>query len=461
VAEKCMVPANGMVMRSNTRLEPGVYVLPDGLTIDADNVTLDGNGATLIGVDRKGAGVTVRNHAGVTIRNVRLREYAHGIVARQCQKLTVEANHVTSTAEVDTYSLFLTIGRQSDDPYGGGILLDHVDDGQIVDNDVQHQMNGLLTYHCNRLSVLRNLASYNSGFGIHLHHTCDSLFEGNWADYCCRWEPRDKSADKPRGVTGQGCVGHMGAYAAGFVIVEASCRNVFRRNAARLGGDGFFLAGGVRKGENLGCNDNLFEFNDGSLSPNIAFEATFSRGNIFRNNWADRCNFGFWLGCSEGYVLEGNRMLYNRQAGVAADHAASFQVRGNDFQSNGHGILTWTTYNEGLHATSGDQFVSRGWTIEGNKFYKNDFGIAIRADRDHGIRPVAPEISGKAQMRPHDHVIRENDIQDNRVGIQLFCADRTVIERNKINKNVEADVRCEDDHDTKLGHNLGMRGAYL
>ncbi len=454
-------PVSGMVIKANTRLEPGVYLLPDGLTIDADNVTLDGNGATLIGAGRKGAGITVQSHVGVTIRNVRLRDYYHGIVARHCRKLNLAANQVTSTAEIDTYSIFLDIMRTEDNAYGGGILLDHVEDSEIFDNDVQHQMNGLLTYHGCRLSVLRNIASYNSGYGIHLFHTCDSVFEGNWADYCCRWEPRDKSADKPRGVAGQGCVGHMGADGTGFVIVQGSCRNTFRRNAARLGGDGFFLAGWSSNPDWKGCNDNLFEQNDGSLSPNIAFEATFSRGNIFRNNWADRCNYGFWLGCSEGYVIEGNRMLYNRQAGLAADHGASFQVRHNDFQNNGHGILTWTTYNEKLHGTTGDQFVSRGWTIEHNKLYKNDFGIAIRADRDHGIRPVAPEISGKAQMRPHDHVIRENDIQDNRVGIHLWCADRTVIEKNKINKNVEADIRAEDDRETKLGHNLGMRGAYL
>jgi parallel beta-helix repeat protein len=87
--------------------------------------------------------------------------------------------------------------------------------------------------------------------------------------------------------------------------------------------------------------------------------------------------------------------------------------------------------------------------------------IAILADRDHGIRPVPPEVSGRPELRPCDNVIRGNDIQDNRIGIHLANADRTVIEQNTINKNVEADLRREDDRDTRPGNNLGLRGAYL
>ena len=47
------------------------------------------------------------------------------------------------------------------------------------------------------------------------------------------------------------------------------------------------------------------------------------------------------------------------------------------------------------------------------------------------------------------------------MGIHLLGADRTLIEQNTMNRNVEANLRCEDDKDTKLGSNLGLRGAYL
>ncbi len=457
VTDSAVVPTNGMVIRSNTQLEPGTYVLPDGIVVDADGVTIDGNGATLVGVSREGAGITVEGHKNVTIRNFRIRDYYHGIVARNCTNAAIERNHVTSTAEVAGNTVFLDIWRPAADAYGAAILLDSVDGGKITDNDIQHQMNGLLSYHCERLFVRRNIASYNSGFGIHLFDTSNSTFEENWADYCTRYEPRDKGQP----VVGANAVGHMGADATGFLIVWNSCNNVFRKNSCRLGGDGFFLAGRSPAGEDVGCNDNLFEENDASLSPNIAFEATFSSGNVFRNNWADRCNFGFWLGYSTRNVLEGNRMLFNRQAGIAVEHGAEFEVRNNDFQSNGTGVLLWTKYIKDFYDDPTCNRTVRDWVIEHNKFYRNNTGVAILADKDHGIRPHTPEACGMADLRPCDNIIRHNDIQDNRVGIHLNNADRTTIDKNKISRNCEADIRREDDQDTVLGHNLGHRGAYL
>jgi parallel beta-helix repeat protein len=458
VSTTSVKPTDGMIINSASRLEPGVYFLPNGLTIAADGVTLEGNGATLIGVHRQGIGITVDGHADVTVRNVSLRDYYHGIAVRNAKNVTLAQNRITSTAEIDANTIFLDIWRDVADAYGGAILLDHVEDAAVLDNDLQHQMNGLLTYHCRRLNVRRNNASFNSGFGIHLYDTSESVFEENCADYCCRWEPRDKPV--PR--IGAGAAGHMGADATGFLIVYNSCRNVFRRNFARLGGDGFFLAGRSAKGESVGCNDNLFEENDGSLSPNIAFEATFSARNVFRNNWADRCNFGFWLGFSSDFMLEGNRMVHNRQAGIAVENGARFAVRGNDFQRN-HvaGILLWSKYVQEWFEALPDNRTVHHWRIEGNKFLGNGTAIAIRADQEHGIRPMPGETCGRPEIRPHDHEIRGNDIQDNRVGIHLRGTDRTNIEQNTIRGNVEADIRCEDDRETRMGSNLGLRGAYL
>lgn len=455
--ESLVPPTSGMLVREDTRLEPGVYFLPDGILIDTDNVTLDGNGATLIGDSRRGVGVNVNGHNNVTIRNLRILDFYHGIAVRNASDVTIEKNQITSTAEVEANTIFLDIWMPPEEAYGGGILMVKVNGAEIHDNDLQHQMNGLMTYHCNKLHVRRNNASYSSGFGIHLFHTCDSIFEENWVEYCNRYEPRDKG----KAVLGVGAIGHMGADATGFLIVHSSCRNIFRRNSVRMGGDGFFLAGRSAKGEDVGCNDNLFEANDASLSPNIGFESTFSRGNIFRNNWADRGNFGFWLGYSTDTVVEGNRCLLNRQAGVAVEHGVGFKVHNNDFQGNGHGILLWTKYLEDLQADDNCNKTSRDWLIEHNTFYRNGVGIAVRADQDHGIRPAEDSTNSQPELRPTDTVIRHNDIQDNRIGIHLLRADRTTIEKNKINKNVEAEIRREDDRETTLGHNLGMRGAYL
>ncbi len=448
------VPENGMTIREDTTLAPGVYHLPNGIVIDADNITLDCNGAVLVGSNQEGRGITCVGRSGVTIKGARIRDYYHGIYCQDSKNLRITKNEVRSTAEVEANTIFLDIWLPAEQAYGGAVLLWNVTDSLIEDNDVQHQMNGLLTYYCSRLQVRYNNASYSSGFGIHLFETSDSIFEDNYADYCCRWNKRSNDL-------GIHQLGHMGADATGFLIVHNSCRNVFRRNFARLGGDGFFLAGLSPRMEKVPCNDNLFEENDGSLSPNIAFEATFSRGNVFRNNRADRCNYGFWLGFSWDCVIENNRMVHNRQAGIAVENGHGMVVRGNEFHSNGHGILLWTRKPGDFVKAYPESVTSFNWTIEQNTFIRNGKGIYIGADRDHGIRALPEEERGTEEQRPHDHVIRANRIEDNRIGIELYCADRTIIENNTINRNVEANIRQDDCLDTLIRNNLGLVGGYL
>jgi parallel beta-helix repeat protein len=444
-------PTDGMVIREDTVLAPGVYPLPNGITLEADGITLDGGGAMLVGSDRQGSGLRLNGRKDVTVKNLRLCDYYHGIYAKECRGLVITGNRITSTAEVPPNTIFLDIWRGPEDAYGGAILLWKVADSVVEENDLQHQQSGLLTYFCDRLTVRRNQANYNSGFGIHLFNTCGSLFEENSADYCCRFEPREGGLH----------YGHMGADAAGFLAVHGSCGNTFRRNTARLGGDGFFLAGLTPDGRKLGCNDNLFEENDGSLSPNIAFEATFCRGNVFRGNYADRCNFGFWLGFSWDTLLENNRMVMNRQAGIAVENGHGFTVRGNTFQASGHGLLLWTKYVEQLAALFPESLTSCDWTIEGNTFTRNGKGIRIAADQEHGIRSMPEELCGRPETRPRAHTLHKNDIQDNRVGIELYRADGTLIEGNILNRNVEANLRQDDCEGTVARNNLGSAGAYL
>jgi parallel beta-helix repeat protein len=91
---------------------------------------------------------------------------------------------------VEPNTLFLDIWLPAEKAYGGGILLCRVKESLIAENDLQHQMNGLLAYHCRYLTVRSNVANYSSGFGFHLYDTSDSLYEDNYADFCCRYEPR-------------------------------------------------------------------------------------------------------------------------------------------------------------------------------------------------------------------------------------------------------------------------------
>lgn len=418
-----VTPTDALVIKEDVVLEPGTYLLPHGMSIEADRVTVQGNGATIIGESQTGQGLTVRGRHDVTIQNLILRHYRHGIYAQDCRNLNIQGCHITGTAELPPNTDFLDIWRPVEESYGGGILLDSISGGVISGNSLMHQMNGLLTYHCRDLEVKANNASYSSGFGFHLYDTSDSHFVENFADYCCRYQPR-----------GEGW-GHLGADAAGFLIVAGSSRNHFLGNVARMGGDGFFLAGLSPQFEMRPCNDNKFEKNDGSYSPNIAFEATFSTGNIFRENKANFSNYGFWLGFSSQNTLDANDIYANRGAGVAVENGVGFVVEENTIRGNGHGLLLWSKHVPQFEMVVPDNNTSRDWLITRNTFAQNGKAIRIAADQDHGIRPHTS--SGPA---PSGHIIQGNRFERGTSGVELAGATGTKLEDN-IFEDIQQKVR--------------------
>jgi parallel beta-helix repeat protein len=398
----------------DTQLEPQVYVLPEGITIDSDNVVLDGRGATILGMDKTGQGINVSGRKNIVLKNLRVMNYYHGISIRNSSAIEIHNCSITATAEIPSNTLFLDIWKPAAEAYGGAIFLEQVSGARIHDNDLQHQMNGVLSYQCQGLEVTNNLASYCSGFGFHLFETSDSIYADNYADYCCRYYLSGSSS-------------HLGADAAGFLIVFKSRNNVFRKNFARLGGDGFFLAGLTPDGIEVGCNNNLFQENDASYSPNNAFEGVFSRGNIYQGNKASHSNYGFWLGFSSDCTLRDNQIHHNRQAGVAVENGVDFKVLGNDIQNNQYGILIWTRSYDFLKTVPDINLTSRDWLIEQNRLLQNRKAIRIAANQNHGVRRLDGELSAGA---PHHHVIQNNEIRNNTIGIELENARDTQMKRN-------------------------------
>ena len=414
---------NELRINQDIQLDPRVYVLSEGITIDADNITLDGRGATIMGIDKTGQGINVSGRKNVKIKNLRVMNYYHGISIKKSTGIEISNCTITSTAEIPSNTLFLDIWKPAAETYGGAIYLQQVTDAKIHDNDLQHQMNGILSYQCKGLEVTNNLANYCSGFGFHLFETSDSLYANNYADYCCRYYLSSGSS-------------HLGADAAGFLIIYKSCNNIFRKNYARLGGDGFFLAGLTPSGIDVGCNDNVFEENDASYSPNNAFEGVFSQGNIYQRNKANHSNYGFWLGFSSDCTLKDNQIYNNRQAGIAVENGIHFKVQENDIQNNAHGILIWTRSYEFLKTVPGMNATSSDWLIERNKLFQNKKAIRIAANQNHGVARLERDLS---PLYPSRHIIQNNEIQGNVVGIELENVKDTRMDQNAL-ANLFTDV---------------------
>jgi parallel beta-helix repeat protein len=415
---------DNLTITKDSTLERGIYHLPNGIHIEGSSITLDGNGAVLVGDNFSGNGISSSGGEDITIKNITIEGYAHGITIKKSKGLRITGCKISGTQEVPANSIFLDIWISTRDTYGSGIFLEQVEQGLIEANDISHQMNGLLSYQCQGLQVRDNLANYCSGWGFHLNEASHCLFENNYADFCCRYEPRGER------------IGHMGADSTGFLIVNRSCDNIFRQNRARLGGDGFFLSGMTPGNETVGCDNNLFEDNDASYSPNNAFEATFSRGNIFRGNYANFSNYGFWLGFSRDGTIENNQIIGNRQAGIAAENGVNFNVNRNIISNNRHGILLWSKHLPQFDQGMPENTTSMSWTIERNTFSGNHKAIRIAADQDHGIEPLpASGELGYPAPKPANHVIRNNLFEKNVHVLEQIDTLDTRIDSNEMRNN--------------------------
>ena len=359
-----VIPADGMEIREDTRFAAGVYVLPNGLSVAADGITLEGDNTLILSAEGRGIGIQAQGRKGITLRGLRLSGYYHGVRCDDCTDVTIENIQVRSTYEIEGIDTFLYLWLPLEKVYSGAILLNNVRGGLVRNCDLQHQMNGILLYGCTNLTIERNNASFNSGWGVYLSATNDSQIADNQLDFCNRLyrRPEDGSV-------------RAEADSAAIVLVKASSRNRFLRNSCIGGGDGIFVAGYEHPGKIDPCNDNLFEDNDCRLSPNNAIESTFSKGNVFRRNNCSRSNYGFWMGFSWENALEDNIIEFNRFVGIAAEHAHDFVMRGNTIRLNGEGVRLWTRGGAVVPYWPGFE-VSYNMTLENNTFEGNRLGFA-------------------------------------------------------------------------------------
>ncbi len=424
-----VLPTDGMTIREDTRFAPGIFVLPHGLTIEGDGITLEGDGTTIVSGEQVGVGIAAQGRKGVTVRRLKLSGYYQAIRFDDCENVTVEDVQVRNTAEIEGIETFLYLWQPLEQGYAAAILLHNVHGGIVRGCDVQHQMNGILLYNCSYLTVEKNNASFNSGWGVYLWGTNDSLIADNQLDFVNRLyrRPEDGSI-------------RAEADTAAIVLVKASSRNRFLRNSCIAGGDGIFVAGYEHPGMVTPCNDNVFEENDCRLSPNNAIESTFSKGNIFRRNNCSRSNYGFWMGYSWENTLEDNHIEFNRFVGIAAEHAHDFVIRNNTIRLNGEGVRLWGRGGEVLQYFPGFE-VAFNVTLEGNTIETNRLGFNAYSAPD----PNEPQ--------GHGFQLRRNTFKDNRVGALFARVSEISVEDNEFTDNVEAALRLRDNADVRAQNN--------
>lgn len=349
------------------------------LEISTDGVRLDLAGAVLDGEDFQGWGIYVHDCADVEISNGVIKGFFYGIRAVRIERLGIRNCVVSDNHNPrDTGWLGDTLSP-AEAGYGGGVYLLEASDSLLEGNAVNNNFNGIDLVRSDGNVIKENDASNSGNVGIHLLRSSGNSIEGNRAEHCIRFTDRfwNDTADS-----------------AGILLEEYSHRNRVTDNTLRYSGDGFF----IRANNRHGCDDNYVARNDANFSPNNAFEAVFSEGNVFEENVADFSGYGFWLGFSRNTKVRANSIQNNRLDGVAVEHGSHNTIEDNELAGNRNGVRLWA----GEHPAGADpseHYLVRGNRISGSReraIYCSDTHDVVLEENvsEHNAEDVVEERAG-------------------------------------------------------------------
>ena len=234
-----------------------IEIRTDGVALDLSGVVLDGEG-------NGGVGIWVHDCEDVTIANGIVIGFHYGIRADNVRNLTIRGCVVSDTTNPLDAGWLPDIEGPVEEGFGGGIYLYGVRDSVIDNNQTGNNFNGISLVRSEHNVISGNNASHCGNVGIYLLQSSHNEIADNQAGHCIRYTDRFwcDTADS-----------------AGILLEDGSNHNRITGNSLRYSGDGFFIRG--HHGEP--SNDNFVAGNDGSHSPNNAFEAVFCSGNVFED----------------------------------------------------------------------------------------------------------------------------------------------------------------------------------
>jgi len=358
-----IVVTNDLVLPKDTEISAR-------LVVRASGVSIDGNGATLVGpgkvgdtnsLENAGVGVLVEGATGVTLKNMRVRGFATGLVMRD-----VTAASVSDSDFSDNYH---NPGHGWGDlPARGGLVLERVRQCVFSHN------------HANRVWDALNLVDSD-----------DNLIEDNDFSHCSNTCAKLWKSSRNRflrnnlsyGIRIDRAGGEVHARDSTCVLIETgSDDNYWYRNDITQGGDGVF----IRPLNRWVSRGNVFIENDTSYANNNCVES-WSPGNTFIRNKANHGSYGFWLGGSDQTVLIGNEAAYNgltngyhhapepgfRHGGIVIVGGPSSHtlIEGNDLHDNNGAGLAF----RGDSGSQGRAWRTEHWVVQQNRIANNRFGI--------------------------------------------------------------------------------------
>lgn len=341
VARSCIIEIPAGTVLADSKGDGVIHVTSDNVRIRfKPGSVLRGAAAETPWDQLAGIGIRIDGHTNVTIEAAMVHGFKNGLVASHADGLTIQGGdysdnyrqHLKSTPAAEEGSDWMfphNNDRQKwRDQYGGAVCVEDSSNVTLREIRVRRGQNGIIIDHVNDSAIYDNDCSFLSGWGLAMWRSSRNMISRNAFDFCVRGH-----------VEG---VYNRGQDSAGILCFEQCNDNMFAENSVTHGGDGFFgFAGKEALGERwmdrerdrlrtetgkqdvddlieipaelarrmsaLGCNRNLLVGNDFSYAPAHGIEMTFSEDNKFvRNRIVENAICGVWGGYSSGTLIAEN-----------------------------------------------------------------------------------------------------------------------------------------------------------
>lgn len=386
-----------------------VKIVAPGVVVEFEEGSVLAGSPAGVDPDRlAGAGIVVRDVAGVTIRRATIRGFKVGLLASRADALVVDRPDV---ADIFRQRLRSTpLAEDASDwlwphdndrgewrtRYGAAICIERSRGVTVHDALVRRSQNGIILDRVEDSSLYDNDCSFLSGWGLAMWRSSRNTISRNAFDFCIRGHSEG--------------VYNRGQDSAGILAFEQCRENRFIENSVTHGGDGFFgFAGREALGQTparegaadvvgRGCDDNLLLGNDLSFASAHGIEMTFSRRNRFVGNLvAGNGICGLWAGYSVDSLIADNRFERNGQlayglerGAINIEHGSRTRIERNSFTDNRCAIHLWWDDDKDLLATPGVKALGGG-RVDDTLIVANMFSLSA----DPGLKPPA---SGEARL---------------------------------------------------------------
>jgi len=332
----------------------------DSIVVERDNIVVDGTGYTLQGAG-SGTGITLSGRSNVTIKNIKVLEFACGVRLEGSSNNTLTGNIVSSNVD---YGIVLAQSRNN-----------NLSDNLITMN---HGWYGILFRDSSNCNTINGNNIANNEVGIELYESSDNTVSGNSITannergivvYCSSNHNKicgnSITANNGGGInlhqfsnynniSGNNVTANNGQ---GIGLWSNSYNNTISGNNVTNNGDGVGL--GYRSkfntisGNNIKANNgdgidlwissnNIISENDITENANGIYLGSSSNNSISGNNITDNEDYGIWLGGSNN-IISGNNIATNNYGIYLYDHRYSNNIfYHNNFMDNIQHVYIWT-----------------------------------------------------------------------------------------------------------------------